>query len=65
VTSPPDSSRDQKPAPVPKNVLITMAVILVGMAVVAIYANVQRLRRDKIETVIVTPIATPTPSASP
>jgi hypothetical protein len=39
-----------------------MIVVLAVMALVAIYANVQRLRRDKIETVIVTPIATPSPS---
>jgi len=42
-----------------------MIVVLATLALVAIYANVQRLRRDKIETVIVTPIATPSPSASP
>jgi hypothetical protein len=42
----------------------TVIVILAVMALVAIYANVQRLRRAKIETVIVTPIATPSPSST-
>ena len=42
-----------------------MLVILVTMALLSVYANVQRLRRDKLETVIVTPIATPTPANSP
>lgn len=40
-----------------------MSVILGAMAFVSIYANVQRWRRDKIETVIVTPAASP--SATP
>jgi hypothetical protein len=39
-----------------------MIAIIVTFALVAVFANVQRLRRDKIESVTVTPIATPTPS---
>jgi len=42
-----------------------VVVMLAVFGLVAIYSNVQRFRRDKIETVIVTPIATPVPSASP
>jgi hypothetical protein len=41
-----------------------MIVILAVFALVSIYANFQRSRRDKLETVIVTPIATATPSQS-
>jgi hypothetical protein len=41
-----------------------MAIILTGMLAVSIYSNVQRWRRDKIDTVIVTPVPTPTASAS-
>jgi hypothetical protein len=37
-----------------------MIIMLAGMVMVALYANVQHWRRDKIETVIVTPVATPT-----
>lgn len=36
-----------------------IVTVLVGMLAVAIYSNVQRWRRDQIETVIVTPVATP------
>ena len=45
--------------------MIVIAIILIAFALVAIYANVQKFRRDKIETVKVTPIVTPTPSANP
>jgi hypothetical protein len=41
-----------------------MAVIVAGLLAVAIYSNVQRWRRDKIDTVIVTPIPTPSATAS-
>jgi hypothetical protein len=37
-----------------------IVTVLAGMSLVSIYSNVQRWRRDKIETVIVTPVATPT-----
>lgn len=40
-----------------------MALILVAMALSAIYANVQKARRAQLETVTITPAATtPTPS---
>ena len=39
-----------------------MAVIVAAMVLVALYANVQRWRREKIETVIVTPEASPSPT---
>jgi hypothetical protein len=44
--------------------LIAMIAIVVGLAVVAIYANWQNAHRDLIETTTVTRI-TPEPSASP
>jgi hypothetical protein len=47
---------------VPPRGIIVIAIILAAIALLALYANVQRFRRDKIETVIVTPVATPTPS---
>ena len=43
--------------------LIAMIAIVVGLIVVAVYANWQNLHRDVIETTTVTRI-TPTPSAS-
>lgn len=43
-----------------------MLVIVVALALVAIYANVQKARRDKIEKVTIIPVsATPAPSATP
>jgi len=41
-----------------------MIVILLGLALVAIYANVQKFRRDRIERAIVTPVSTATPAAA-
>jgi hypothetical protein len=57
---------DATPSPAPRLGVKLMIAILVGLALVAIYANVQKARRDKIERVIVTPAATvPPTSASP
>jgi hypothetical protein len=39
-----------------------MVVILAAMALVSLYSNVQRWRRSKIETVIVTPAVSPSPT---
>lgn len=41
-----------------------MIAIVIGVALVALYANVQKVRRDKIEQVIVTPVSTATPAAA-
>jgi hypothetical protein len=50
----------------PRSGVRLMIVILIGLALVAIYANVQKLRRDKIERVTITPASTVTPAvASP
>jgi hypothetical protein len=55
-----DSSR------APRAGLILMVAIVVGTALIALYANVQKLRRDTIEKVTITPISgTPAASASP
>jgi len=43
-----------------------MLVIVVAVALVAIYANVQKARHDKIEKVTIIPVsASPTPSSFP
>ncbi len=47
---------------VPARGLVVVAIILVAFALLALYANIQKFRRDRIETVIVSPVATPTPS---
>jgi hypothetical protein len=41
-----------------------MMIIVVAMALLAIYANVQKARRNQIEKVTIIPVATP-PPASP
>lgn len=55
-----DSSR------APRSGLILMVVIVAGTALIALYANVQKARRDKIEKVTIIPISgAPISSASP
>jgi hypothetical protein len=58
------SENDATPSPAPRLGVKLMIVILVGLALVAIYANVQKGRRDKIERVIITPASTATPTAA-
>jgi len=41
-----------------------MIAIVIGVALVALYANVQESRRDKIEQVVVIPVSTATPAAA-
>ena len=38
-----------------------MIVILASLAVVAVFANIQRLRRGQIETVVIVPASSITP----
>ena len=43
-----------------------MIIIVVAMALLAIYANVQKARRNEIEKVTIIPVAiSPSPSPSP
>jgi uncharacterized membrane protein affecting hemolysin expression len=46
---------------VPRSVVVVMIVIVVALALVAIFANIQRLRRHQIETVVVVPAGSTTP----
>jgi hypothetical protein len=51
------------PQSVPARGIAVIVIILSALALLALYANVQKLRRAKIETVKITTIAaTPTPS---
>ena len=54
----PESSR------APRAGLRLMIIIVVALALVAVYANVQKARRDKIEKVTIIPVS-PAASASP
>ena len=54
------------PTRAPRSGLILMLVIVIAVALVAIYANVQKARRDKIERVTIIPISeSPTAAPSP
>ncbi|MEP6822538.1 MAG: hypothetical protein ABI946_09335 [Chthoniobacterales bacterium] len=50
---------------VPAGGLQVMALILVAMTLVAVYSNVQRVRRGQIETVTIAPAAPTATPASP
>jgi len=52
------------PTRAPRSGLILMLVIVIAVALVAIYANVQKARRDKIEKATIIPV-TESPTASP
>jgi hypothetical protein len=58
------SENDATSSPAPRLGVKLMIAILVGLVLVAVYANVQKARRDKIERVIVTPASTATPTAA-
>ena len=61
-------SADDEPevSSAPRSGLILMLVIVVALGLVALYANVQKARRDKIEKVTIVPVsATPAPSPTP
>ena len=60
---------EEQPSPVesnraPRAGLRLMVIIVAAMALLAIYANVQKSRRNAIEKVTIIPVATP-PPASP
>jgi hypothetical protein len=40
-----------------------MLVIIGALALLAVFANVQRFRHGQVETVVVRPVATPMPQA--
>ncbi|HSV63265.1 MAG TPA: hypothetical protein VLH83_07950 [Chthoniobacterales bacterium] len=59
-------STPDDPSRAPRSGLMLMLVIVIAAALVAIYANVQKARRDKIEKVTIIPISeSPTASPSP
>lgn len=65
VQLPPDEEDARPTSPAPRAGLLLMALILVVMALLAIYSNVQKARRDQIETVTIVPappVSTETPA---
>jgi hypothetical protein len=60
----PSPGEQDDSTPAPKAGLAFMIAIVVLMVIVAVYANVQKARRDRIEKVTITPVAA-TPAVAP
>jgi hypothetical protein len=57
-----DETAEKSPTPrAPKTAILLMAVIVICLAMLAVFANVQRSRRDAVEVVTVRLTASPTP----
>jgi hypothetical protein len=52
-----------QPSRVPKNGVVLILIILGSMALLAVYANIQRFRREQVESVVIqaTSPSAPTP----
>ena len=59
---PPGENKPADTSRAPRFGVRLMIIIAGGLALLAIYANVQKARRATIEKVIVTPVATATPA---
>jgi hypothetical protein len=58
----PGESTEKSPTSrVPKTAVLLMAVIVICLAMLALFANVQRSRRDTVEVVAVRSTTSPTP----
>jgi hypothetical protein len=64
VNEPQLRSEENKRTRVPKNVLRLMLAIVIVLALLALYANLQRWRRSQLETVTFTPAQTASPSSA-
>jgi sensor domain CHASE-containing protein len=61
VNSPRQSPQKLRSPQVSKSVVVLMIIIVASLALVAIFANIQRLRRGQIETIVVVPASSTTP----
>jgi cell division septal protein FtsQ len=60
--NPPQQPAEKLQSPqVPRSVVVLMLIILASLALVAVFANIQRFRRSQIETVVVVPASSTTP----
>jgi cell division septal protein FtsQ len=61
MNSPPQSSEKSRSPRVSRSAVVLMIVIVAVLGLVAVFANIQRLRRSQIETVVVVPAGSTTP----
>jgi len=60
--NPPQQPAEKLRSPqVRRSAVVLMIIILASLALVAVFANIQRLRRGQIETVVVVPASSTTP----
>jgi hypothetical protein len=61
VNAPPQPAEKLRSSQVPKSAVVLMIVIVASLALVAVFANIQRFRRGQIETIVVVPASSTTP----
>jgi len=61
VNAPQQPAEKLRSSQVPRSAVVLMIVIVASLALVAVFANIQRLRRGQIETVVVVPASSITP----
>jgi len=61
VNSPQQHAKKLRSPQVPRSAVMLMIIIVATLALVAIFANIQRLRRGQIETIVVVPASSTTP----
>jgi hypothetical protein len=55
-----DEGREKSQPPrAPKTAVLLMAIILICLAMLAVFANIQRSRRDALESVAIKPTTSP------
>jgi cell division septal protein FtsQ len=61
VNSPQQPTEKLQSRQIPRTAVVLMIIIVASLALVAIFANIQRLRRSQIETIVVVPVSSATP----
>jgi len=61
VNSPQQPAEKFRSHQVPKSAVVLMIIIVASLVSVAIFANIQSLRRGQIETIVVLPASSTTP----
>jgi cell division septal protein FtsQ len=61
VNSPQQPTEKLRSRQIPRTAVVLMIIIVASLALVAIFANIQRLRRSQIETIVVVPVSSATP----